>query len=297
MEPSSSCTSTDWLFPSLTHRDRHWLNRPVSGQEIHDAVFQMGELKAPGPDGFSPGFFQRYWHILGGTVIDAVQGMFVTGRLLPGINDSLICLIPKGAAPDRLNQCRPIALCNVLVKIVSKFLANRLRPLMAKLTGPFQASFIPGRSTVDNVIVAQEVVHSLQRRKGCKGGFVLKVDLEKAYDRVQWSFCGKSWGSLVSSPSLSISFLIALPRPISRCVGMGNVSLRFARHAVFVKGIHCPHIYSFCAWKCLAIGSRRRFSVRSGLRSVVTVPVPLYRMSSLPMIYYYLAKLRSPRLV
>lgn len=72
--------------------------------------------------------------------------------------------------------------------MVSKILANRLKPMMIKLTGLTQASFIPGRSTVDNIIIAQELVHSLSKRKGKNGAFVLKVDLEKAYDRVDWTF-------------------------------------------------------------------------------------------------------------
>lgn len=100
----------------------------------------MGAFKALGPDGYSLVFFQRYWHILGDKVVEAIQGMFEKGKLCQGINHSIICLILK---------CE-----DVLVKVVSKVLANRLRPLMVKLTGPFQASFILGRSTVDNVIVA-----------------------------------------------------------------------------------------------------------------------------------------------
>lgn len=188
MEPCSPCNLSDWAFHRLTHSDRHWLNRPISDSEIYDAVFQMGALKASGPDDFPPGFFQQYWHIVGNTIIRAVRDMFDTSRLSGRLNASLICLIPKGKAPDRLSQFRPISLCNVLVKVVSKILANRLKPLMAKLTGLFQASFIPGRSLVDNVIVAQELIHSLQKKTNRKGGFVLKVNLEKAYDRVHWPF-------------------------------------------------------------------------------------------------------------
>lgn len=100
-------------------------------------------------------------------------------------------MIPKCAAPENLNQFRPISLCNVLVKVVTKVLANRLQPLMPKLIRPFQASFIPGRSTADNIIAVQEAVHTLSKRKGSKGGFILKVDLEKAYDRIEWEFLDK----------------------------------------------------------------------------------------------------------
>lgn len=145
---------------------------------------QMGAYKAPGPDGFSPCIFQKYWHILGEEIFIAVQGMFVTGKLVEGLNHALICLIPKGESPELLSHFRPISLCNVMVKVASTILANRLKPLMIRLTSQNQSSFIPGRSTVDKIIVAQELVHLLTKRKGTQCGFVLKVDLEKAYDRV-----------------------------------------------------------------------------------------------------------------
>lgn len=62
---------------------------------------------------------------------------------------------------------------------------------MPQLTGPFQSSFIAGRSSTDNIIVAQELIHYLRTRKGRKGGLILKVDLEKAYDQVDWAFLKK----------------------------------------------------------------------------------------------------------
>lgn len=190
-EPCLPCDSQDWNFPTLCHRDRSWLNRPVVAQEIYEAISQMGAYKAPGPDGFPPCLFQIYWHILGDKVTEAVQNIFFRGKLIDDLNNVLICLIPKCKVPESFSQFRPISLCNVLVKVVSKILANRLRPLMASLMENYQASFISGRSTSDNIIVAQEVVHSLQRLKGRKGGFILKVNLEKAYDRVDWGFLGK----------------------------------------------------------------------------------------------------------
>lgn len=114
--------------------------------------------------------------------------MFRTGSLPSHLNESIICLIPKGEQPDSLSKFRPISLCNVLLKVVSKVLANRLKAVLPTLTGQFQSSFISGRSTTDNIIVAQEMVHSLGKRKGKDGGFVLKLDLEKAFDRVDWGF-------------------------------------------------------------------------------------------------------------
>lgn len=139
-EPCLSCRSEEWSFQNLTHRDRHWLNRLVTEEEIHQAVFPMGPLKALGPDGFSQCLFQRFWHILGSKVVEAVQGMFLRSQLIPGINEALICLIPKGEQSETLNQFQPISLCNVLCKVVSKVPSNRLKPLMSMLTGMFQAA-------------------------------------------------------------------------------------------------------------------------------------------------------------
>lgn len=175
-EPTASCKSADWHFPQLSHADRRWLNRSVSTTEIHDAIKHMGPFKAPGPDGFPPCFFQRYWHIIGERISHELQRMFATGRIPSNLNTSIICLLPKGENPESLSQFRPISLCNVLLKVITK------------VTGRYQSSFIAGRSTTDNIIAAQEMVHSLCKRKGEEGAFILKVDLEKAYDRVEWPF-------------------------------------------------------------------------------------------------------------
>lgn len=107
---------------------------------------------------------------------------------MEGINDTLICLIPKEEVPRNMSQFQPISLYNVIVKTVYKIIANKLKPFMIQLTEKYQSSFILGRSMIDNVIVAQELVHFLSKLKGSIGSFVLNVDLEKAYDRVDWSF-------------------------------------------------------------------------------------------------------------
>lgn len=100
-------------------------------------------------------------------------------------NEALICLV---ACLEHMSQFRPIALCNVLIKIISKVLVNRLQFVMPVLTGPCQPSFIPGRLTTDNLMVAKEIVHSLRQKKGNLGGLIAKIDLEKAYERVEWDF-------------------------------------------------------------------------------------------------------------
>lgn len=77
---------------------------------------------------------------------------------------------------------------NVIIKIVTKVVANRLKPVMNDLVGVEQANFIPGRHTIDNIVVAQEALHSLRKKQGKKGTMLVKIDLEKAYDRIWWPF-------------------------------------------------------------------------------------------------------------
>lgn len=88
-------------------------------------------------------------------------------------------MIPKNDNPDNIKLFTPI---------ITKILVARIRPLLAKIISPFQSNFIPGRSTNDNIIITQEVLHTLRGKKGKKGGLIFKIDLKKAYDKVSWKF-------------------------------------------------------------------------------------------------------------
>lgn len=148
----------------------------------------MGRFKAPGPDGYQPVFYQDCWEVVGESVVRFVLDFFRTGLLPPETNDALVVLIPKVSTPERINQFRPISLCNVLFKTVTKTLVLRLKSVIAKLIGPTQFSFIPGRLSIDNIVVVQEAVHSMRKKQGRKGWMLLKLDLEKAYDRIRCDF-------------------------------------------------------------------------------------------------------------
>jgi len=110
--------------------------------------------------------------------------------ILPSkINETVVALIPKVPMPETIGQLRPISCCNYIYKILSKIVVARLKKIMAKIITPNQSAFVGGRLIQDNFIVTHEVLHYLQRdRFGKKGGFALKLDMSKAYDRVEWSF-------------------------------------------------------------------------------------------------------------
>lgn len=99
---------------------------------------------------------------VGQSITEFVQGVFWTGQVPVCMNRSLICLIPKTEQSENIAQFRPICLSNVVMKIVSKIISERLKPLMKDLVGLEQASFIPGRQTTDSIIVAQEMIHALR---------------------------------------------------------------------------------------------------------------------------------------
>lgn len=99
-----------------------------------------------------------------------------------------IVLNPKNDRPESIKQFRPISLCNVIYKLITKVLVNRLKHCIEKLVHPLQTSFVLGRQATDNIVIIQEIVHSIRRSQANNVGMMVKIDLDKVYDRVDWSF-------------------------------------------------------------------------------------------------------------
>lgn len=101
-----------------------------SNLEVKEAIFQMHPLKAPEPNGLPALFFQKYWHIVGGEVQNYALDVLNNGRSPEDMNKTYIALIPKCKSPSSPKDFRPISLCNVVMKIVTKTIANRLKAIL-----------------------------------------------------------------------------------------------------------------------------------------------------------------------
>ena len=179
-------------FPDIPDGEKEKLARPFSACEVIMALKDMQPYKAPGPDGFQPIFYQKFWELVQSNVTRLVQDV-LEGRDFPeGLNDAFLVLIPKMDSPSRPNQFRPIGLCNVIYKLVTKIIVNRLKPILPIIISPTQCSFVPKRQITDNVIIVQEMLHSMRSKQGKRGLMMIKIDFEKAYDRLRWSFIRES---------------------------------------------------------------------------------------------------------
>ncbi|XP_074266637.1 uncharacterized protein LOC141589915 [Silene latifolia] len=159
--------------------------------EVFEALQQMHPLKAPGSDGMNALFYQTYWHIVGPSVTRLVLRILNGSESPAIINSTHIVLIPKKKAPDKFTDYRPISLCNVLYKLVAKVLANRLKQFLGSLVSENQSAFTPGRLISDNILIAFEMFHYMKNARSGGGHMALKLDMAKAYDRVEWVFLEK----------------------------------------------------------------------------------------------------------
>lgn len=165
------------------------LSSEYNAEEIKEALFQMGPTKAPGLDGMNALFYQKFWHIVVDDVTVVVLDFLNSGSMLPKINYTHIIFIPKIKSPKRISDYRHINLCNVIYKIISRVLANRLKLILPRLISRTQSAFILDRLITDNVLVAYKTLHTMHcRRSSKKGPLALKLDMSKSYDRVEWPF-------------------------------------------------------------------------------------------------------------
>lgn len=145
--------------------------------------------KAPGPDGFNPAFYHKCWSIIGTEVFEASLGWLQHGTFPVGLNNMNVVLVPKCEVPQSMKDLRPISLCNVIYKILSKVLCNRLKSILPNLVDRAQSAFISGRTIQDNILIAFETIHMMKgKRFGKRGDAAIKIDISKAHDWVDWGY-------------------------------------------------------------------------------------------------------------
>ncbi|GKV51601.1 hypothetical protein SLEP1_g58236 [Rubroshorea leprosula] len=173
-------------FKQITGEDNSSLIKPFNVEEIKVAVEDCDSSKAPSPDGFNFRFVKSEWEVIKEDVIGFLQDFHKNSKMVRGLNTSFIGLIPKVDNPQKIEEFRPISLIGVMYKILAKILANRLKKVLDGVVGEQQMAFISGRQLMDGVVIANEVVNEAKKRK--KETFMFKIDFEKAYDKVNWSF-------------------------------------------------------------------------------------------------------------
>lgn len=175
-------------YPNILSRHAETLGADVTLLEMKNALFDMGPQKALGEDGYPAIFYQNCWEVISPIVLSFINEVWDNPESVRYVNNTLIVLINKVDKPELATQFRPIALCNVTYKIITKIIVNYIKPFLDGIISPNQSSFIPGRNIHHNIIIALERVHSMSRMKGDKVFMSIKIDLQKAYDRLNWNF-------------------------------------------------------------------------------------------------------------
>ncbi|XP_010463164.1 PREDICTED: uncharacterized protein LOC104743817 [Camelina sativa] len=159
----------------------------VSDEEIRHTLFKMPVGKSPGPDGYTVEFFKQAWSVIGRDFVVAVQSFFLKGFLPKGVNSTILTLIPKKSDSTEMKDYRPISCCNVLYKVVSKIIANRLKIILPSFIAPNQSAFIKDRLMMENLLLASELVKDYHK-ESISPRCMMKIDISKAFDSVQWPF-------------------------------------------------------------------------------------------------------------
>ncbi|KAK7840574.1 transposon tx1 uncharacterized 149 kda protein [Quercus suber] len=247
---SSSPTNFDEVLhkvqPSVTADMNTLLLRQFNREEIEIAMKQMAPITAPGPDGMPPLFFQTFWSTVGDDVCSAVLDCLQNCKIPTDINRTYIALIPKVKSPENISEFRPISLCSVIYKVLSKVLANRLKVILPSVISENQSAFQAGRVITDNILMAFETLHYMKHSQSGRSGFMaLKLDMSKAYDRVEWKYLelvmkrmgfADKWVDLMLECISSVSYSILIN---------GEPSAPFFQPGALGKGTLFPLTYSF----------------------------------------------------
>ncbi|KAJ0535737.1 putative RNA-directed DNA polymerase [Helianthus annuus] len=170
----------------ISELEADFLIRPFTLTEIKEAVWSCDGDRAPGPDGFNFKFLKRCWNGVQNDFLALFEDFYHRAVLGPGCTSSFIALIPKSNDPMGFRDFRPISLVGCVNKVISKVLVSRLKNVVGKLVSPEQTTFLAGRCITDGPLVLNELLGWMKKAK--KKGMFFKVDIDKAYDSLNWGF-------------------------------------------------------------------------------------------------------------
>lgn len=181
--------ATKHISSSLSAEDIAVISKKFTKNEIKYAIFQIRPHKALGPDRFQPIFFQKSWDHIGNNISNLCLSILNEHKPIELFNHTDVFLIQKIPNLKTLRDFRPISLCPVIYKVVTKAITNHLKQILPILISENQSAFIANRQIHDNVISAFEILQTINsRKKGKKGYMTVKLDMAKPYDRVEWRF-------------------------------------------------------------------------------------------------------------
>lgn len=205
------------VLPRVSWAMNEELLRPFEPEEVS---LLWNADTAPGPSGFPPLFYKQFWNKVGVEVTKAVLSALILVTIPKDLNYTYLPLIPKIQSPRKVTDFQMISLSNVLYKLIAKVLANRSKPRLPQLISETQSAFMLERLITNNILVAHETLHYLKAKRSGKMGYMaLKLDMRKAYDRVEWKFpeqimqklgFDSKWIQLISTCIWSLSYSIML---------------------------------------------------------------------------------------
>ncbi|WOL13616.1 hypothetical protein Cni_G22386 [Canna indica] len=183
---------SDWEFAKtlkwkmISKSKSESLCKEFSADEIWCAVNNLGRGKSPSPDGYNVKFFVKNWHILKNSIELAPKEFHDTIKIPNMWGKTNVIFVPKKEAPNEIIDYLPIASCTITYKILSKVIVNRLKPYIRSLISKEQSAFIQGRRMHDNILIASEIINVIHKSKRKYSYILIKLDLEKVFDRVSW---------------------------------------------------------------------------------------------------------------